>query len=131
MKMAFKASTSGSTTYYNIMKFKLAKYALNGTWLGFEDLSTQLMYCNMSVPYTDKGAGTSRTTRWLKFGYNADQTYTCNFSTLIYQETFFYDLYLVDYVSLDQLLGSMVMAMSRGCPSWGETTDEQPFEVDF
>lgn len=99
MRVSFKASTNVLGSTYDTMVFKLAKFSLNGTWLGMEDLSTQLLYCNMSAPFTDKGGGSSRSTRWLRFGYNSDVKYECDFSQLLYHETFFYDLYLVDQVS--------------------------------
>lgn len=98
MRVSFKASTNVLGSTYDTMVFKLAKFSLNGTWLGMEDLSTQLLYCNMSAPFTDKGGGSSRSTRWLRFGYNSDVKYDCDFSQLLYHETFFYDLYLVDQV---------------------------------
>jgi len=100
MKVSFRAdsSTSGSVTY-DQMSFKLAKYALNGSWLGTEDLSTQLQYCRMDVPYTSEGAGSSSSTRWLQFGHNIKQSYQCNLTQLMEQETYFYDLYVVDQVS--------------------------------
>lgn len=79
-------------------RYQVAKFALNGSFLGMEALDTQLMYCNRSAPFTDKGAGTSRSTRWLQFGFNHQTEYSCDFSGLLYRETFFYDLYLVDKV---------------------------------
>eukprot|EP00952_Eustigmatos_sp_NYUAD-ZCMA_P005252 22981-Eustigmatos_ZCMA.PRE.1 len=73
MKIGFKSSHSPSGSTYSLMKYKLIKYAMNGTWLGVDELSTELMYCNVSVPYTDEGAGGSMSTRWLNFGSNVKQ----------------------------------------------------------
>lgn len=118
MKVSFKAptttssttgssSSSSSDTAYDQMSFKLAKYALNGTWLGMEDLSTQLMFCGMQVPFTDEGAGSSSNTRWLQFGHNTKQTYQCDLTLLMQEETFFYDLYMVDQVREESTRGSL------------------------
>jgi hypothetical protein len=98
MTVGFKAQKTQLSTTFAQMEYRLARYALNGTWLGFESLATQLMYCTYSVPFTDKGAGTSRSTRWLQFGTNVREEYECDLANLLGLETVFYDLYVVDQV---------------------------------
>lgn len=42
-------SNNPSSGYINLLSFKLAKYDINGTFLSFDDLTTQLMICSQSL----------------------------------------------------------------------------------
>ena len=80
------------------LTFKLAAYAFNGTFLGFEDLADQLSFCRPHASDT-RLPGPSRSTKWLNFGYGYSEAYECDLGTLLAAETKLYDLYLVDEVS--------------------------------
>ena len=77
----------------NGLQYQLAKYALNGTFMGMELLSTQFMYCGTT---TVNAGGPSLNTRWLQFGFGYSEAYNCDLSTIENQETFLYELYFVD-----------------------------------
>ena len=115
MKIAIDAGTAGSN-YVDRLNFTLAKYSLNGEFLGFEPLRTQFYYCNKKSSAYDSGVGTTSDgtggntaakptygppptgdTRWLRYGYGYSETYYCDLESLIENnETIFYDLYLTN-----------------------------------
>jgi hypothetical protein len=64
MSVAFKSSSGRKGAAYSQMVYRLVKFALDGTFLGVQDLATQLTYCNVSVPFTDLGAGSG----WVPVG---------------------------------------------------------------
>ena len=93
MKIAIDAGTAGSN-YVDRLNFTLAKYSLNGEFLGFEPLRTQFYYCNKKSSAYDSGVGTTSDgtggntaakptygppptgdTRWLRYGYGYSETY--------------------------------------------------------
>lgn len=79
---------SGDGDMINELKFYLAKYAMNGEFLGYDKLTDQLILC----PHSSED-----TKRYRKFGTN--MIYNCELDLepyLSYSETVFYDLYLVD-----------------------------------
>jgi meckelin len=86
MKLSFRST----------LEFMLAKYSLDGDFLGFEDMGTQPFYCEMQPPRTADGGGKSRSTKWLKFGTGYSEQYSCDLSTLLGTEQYFYDPYLLD-----------------------------------
>lgn len=45
----------------NRLSFKLAKYDINGTFFGFEELSNQLMICDMPAEEVDRVFGIGNT----------------------------------------------------------------------
>ena len=72
----------------NLLTFKLASFYLNGTLIGFTNMTDQLILC----PHSYKVGKYYRT-----FGTNVDVT--CNLDLSVYissSETIFYELYLVD-----------------------------------
>ncbi|GMI00340.1 hypothetical protein TrST_g3137 [Triparma strigata] len=81
--------------YVAEMDFRLGKYTVNGTFVGFEKLSTQFTYCGRSAPDTEYGAGASSSSKFLKFGTSQKLDYTCDLETLESQEMFLYDMWLV------------------------------------
>eukprot|EP00752_Nemacystus_decipiens_P003551 g3276.t1 len=83
-------------TFASEMRIVLAKYSLDGTWRGLEELSTQPYYCGVEAPDTSAGGGESRSTKYLKFGHSMTETFECNLRSLLGQEVFFYDPYIVD-----------------------------------
>lgn len=77
-----------SRTRVNELQFKLAKYALDGSFLGFEDLKDQLLLCPHSSEDSKK---------YREFGTNV--IYKCQLDLTKYidaDETVFYDPYLID-----------------------------------
>ena len=50
------------------LDFRLAKYTLDGVFVGIEPLSTQFSYCKMASPSTAMGGGDSTSTKFLNFG---------------------------------------------------------------
>lgn len=76
----------------NVLSLKLAKYAVNGTFVGVEDLTNQFEYCFHSTG----GYADLNHTHWLAFGNTHRHEYSCSVEDLLDKETFLYDLYLVD-----------------------------------
>ncbi|KAJ8613550.1 hypothetical protein CTAYLR_002190 [Chrysophaeum taylorii] len=84
------------------LKFVLARYSLNGTLLGFEPLTTQAFWGRRRAPFTQRGGGSSRSTKWLRFATSFHNTFEVRLDELLdpapYRQgdyTSFYDLYLV------------------------------------
>ncbi|KAI9142443.1 Meckelin [Paraphysoderma sedebokerense] len=75
----------------NMLKFVLAKYALNGEFLGFEALTDQLQICEQTIPPTNA---------YLQIGANYKSGCLVNLYELLekekYKQTLFFDPYLVD-----------------------------------
>ena len=94
MQMSFDMEKKPGT--YDFMQFVLAKYALNGTFLGWENVANQFEYC---TPTANKLAA------WTKFGYGYSKTYECNLYRILdnFPEPVFYDPYLVDYGNSEKL----------------------------
>jgi len=69
------------------LRITLSKYALNGTWLGFEDLSTQLSLCD----------GTKlEMSQYLEFGTSMEKTCNLNvYSLKSAEEPIFYDPFIL------------------------------------
>eukprot|EP00956_Cyclotella_meneghiniana_P018767 scaffold31598_cov74-Cyclotella_meneghiniana.AAC.5 len=84
MKMAFNAENNASTE----ISFKLAKYKLDGTFVGLEDLTNQFQYCAKSGDEDD--------IKWKRFGVGHRVEYVCDTNKLAANEMFFYDMYIVD-----------------------------------
>ena len=72
------------------LSFKLAKYTLNGTFLGLDDLSSnELEYCLDS--------SLNQPPHWLNFGMSYRRERPCSVhKQLLEREMFFYDMYIVD-----------------------------------
>ncbi|CAM9754963.1 unnamed protein product, partial [Ectocarpus sp. 6 AP-2014] len=83
-------------TFASEMRIILAKYSLDGTWLGMEEMSTQPYYCGVGAPDTSAGGGQSRSSKYLKFGHSMTETFECDLKSLLGEEAFFYDPYIVD-----------------------------------
>lgn len=89
--MSFDASVESGTS--DTVQLILVKFALNGTFLGVERLTNQLIYC---------GAGSSSALpdapAWLRFGYAFTGAYNCALRSLLAggAEPIFYDLYIRD-----------------------------------
>lgn len=80
--------SSGEDDYISTLRFRLAQYKLDGTFLGFIDMTDQLLLC----PHSSEDARTYR-----EFGTNTE--YNCNIELEPYltaDETIFYDLYMMD-----------------------------------
>jgi len=78
------------------LQYVVAKYAMNGTFIGYEDVETLFSYCPRAAPASDRGGGTSSSTQWQIFGSTEYLSFKCDLFMLLDQEQFFYDLYLLD-----------------------------------
>jgi hypothetical protein len=76
-----------------MMNYKVAKYAVNGTYMGLEDASTLFAYCSLPAPMTAKGGGPTSETDWTLFGNSKVFEWKCDLSSLLKSEMFFYDLF--------------------------------------
>jgi len=88
----------------------LARYSLNGTFLGLVPLRQQLAYCGRSAPAAVTLSGQSATTtsvseyddpEWTRFGYGLTMSVGCNLAGLLrdgdgVNATVFYEPYFVD-----------------------------------
>ena len=106
MKMSFKKMGG----YVNELDYRLGKYTMNGTFVGFETLSNQFSYCGRTAPDTEFGAGDTSSTKFLKFGSSQRETYSCDLETLESEEMFFYDMWIVDIGNTDCASGTQVAA---------------------
>ncbi|OQS06005.1 transmembrane protein [Thraustotheca clavata] len=91
MTMSFSSTKNPGT--YDKLQFIVASYSMNGTFLGFSPLSTQLLVCD---PTTMGNFGYS--SDWLLFGFGMNFNYGCDLSSYfnMIQPMMFYELYLVD-----------------------------------
>lgn len=72
---------------------------LSAVWLRFvTTFLQQPYYCGVDAPYTSAGGGESRSTKYLKFGHSMSDKFECDLSSLLGQEVYFYDPYIVDEV---------------------------------
>jgi len=94
--ISMEMSFSQLDGYSHMMKYKLAKYRIDGTLVSIEDLDTQLSYCRMAAPETESGGGHKSSTKFLKFGTSQRDEFQCDLRLLVEEEMFFYDLYVVD-----------------------------------
>ena len=88
-KIKMKMSFTEKSGHAHQMKFLLARYALNGTFMGMEELTNQLLYC-------PSDGGISSSTKWHQFGHSEKIEYSCNISLLQNMEMFFYDAFIKD-----------------------------------
>ena len=85
MKITFDPDDDTKT---NVLQFRLASFHLNGTFIGFENLTDQLILC----PHSYKVGKYYRT-----FGTNVDVSCSLDLSVYVSsEETKFYELYLLD-----------------------------------
>ena len=87
------------------LKFRLAAYTVNGTFLGFSELNTQFFYCGMPAPSTGAGGGEASDTSWLRYGYSFRDHFRCDLTSLYKKEQILYDLYVVDTKGLCDAVG--------------------------
>ena len=86
MKISFQPQSN----YVHELTFKLAKYTVNGTFVGIEDLTNQFEYCRNSLSQ-------DRKPHWLSFGMTHRHEYSCSIEeTLLGKEMYLYDMYIVD-----------------------------------
>jgi hypothetical protein len=83
------------------MVYKLAKYTIDGEFLGIEELSNQFMYCVTSRQSDMIGDryGTKNRKRagiGFQFGNGFTDEFECNLKSLLSSEMYFYDMYLLD-----------------------------------
>ncbi|EED96619.1 predicted protein [Thalassiosira pseudonana CCMP1335] len=70
---------------------QLAKYTLDGKFVGIEDLTIQMEYC-----YDPPQRDDINQPRWLSFGNGHRNAYSCSLSSLLDRDMYFYDMYIVD-----------------------------------
>lgn len=88
-KMEYKKGTTLDAAMQ--LRFYLAKFSLNGTFLGIERLRNQFAYC------AGVGDAMSPDPSWTYFGYGSTTSYTCDIRMIAHAgEPIFYDLYLRD-----------------------------------
>ena len=87
MKMSLKST---------VLKYYVSVFTMNGTWLGYNNISTLFSYCTMIAPDTDQGGGTGASTKWQRFATSNSMTYKCNVNSLLSNQQYFYDLYVLD-----------------------------------
>jgi hypothetical protein len=91
--MSFDATKEVGTS--DTVELYVVKTALNGTFLGFERLSTQLQYCSSGVTGSVVG-----TPSWLRFGHGYTSEYVCDLKALLTSSAaknpVFYDVYVRD-----------------------------------
>lgn len=99
MSMTLRASDESGE---HVLDLRLATFTLNGTLLGFERLSTQMYYGEMSAPDTHKGGGPWRSTTWQRFGYSFRDHFRVDLSKLAerrLEDQRLYELFVVDVKS--------------------------------
>ena len=89
MKMAFREHED----HEYIMDFRVAKFALNGEYLGIEKLTNQFMYFGLTPPIVDNQY--LDRVDWLRFGNSMRHEYKCNLNFLLRVDMYFYDMYIV------------------------------------
>ncbi len=70
-------------SFNTVLDLKLAKYSLEGEYLGMEPLSTQPFFCGQLPPKTGSGGGSSRSTKWMQFGHSTSETLSCDLNLLL------------------------------------------------
>ena len=105
MVLGFSKSASGVDA--SRLTFFLSIYAINGTWMGMQELTTQLFYCGTERPNTHRGGGSSSSTAWLNYGNNFRKNFQCDLSTLINEEPLFYELFVLDEGNSDDGASSL------------------------
>eukprot|EP01042_Synura_sphagnicola_P004239 gene4239-5359_t len=91
------ASLKMSVTLTNtVLNYVVAAYSLDGSWLGYSNLSTLFGYCERTAPHSDEGGGASATTKFLLFGTTVKSSYSCSPSSLLQSSQIFYDLFIED-----------------------------------
>lgn len=78
------------------MHYVVAKYTINGTYLGLEDASSIFAYCAAPAPYTSLGGGSSSDTQWTVFGNSKTIEWKCDLNLLLRSDMYFYDMYYLD-----------------------------------
>ena len=91
-----KSTTMKMSLDSQLLQFVVAKYAMNGTFLGYSDINTLLSYCPRAAPQSSRGGGTSSSTSWQIFGNSEYMHFKCDLSLLVENEQVFYDLFLLD-----------------------------------
>lgn len=140
--MAFntnKEATYNGAPTSDVLQFYLAKFSINGTFLGVERLTNQFdaYYCSSlgssaaassgSASVTSgsiaSATGSRSTSPWLNFGTSHIQASTCDLSLLsaskLAQEPVFYDVYVRDSGADAAIISSAAAAKKNG---WATST---------
>lgn len=106
------------------MKFVIAKYTFNGTFLGYHNLSTDLTYCRTTAPNSHRGGGEASRTSWQIFGASEVIKSTCDLELLLDEEMLFYEMY---YLDSDNSMYPVPVRTTEFCPD-GVCTVEYPID---
>jgi meckelin len=85
MKMAFHSEENA----FSQIDFRIAKFRLDGSFVGIEDLKDQFEYCATSN-------NNKENTSWKQFGQGYRIEYSCDIGKLVNREMFFFDIYMID-----------------------------------
>ena len=98
-RVKFRASFNEDNELFGIqneLHFKLAKYDLEGTFYGYEDLSNQLTICDKSPEEIANLRKIGKTTK-IQCDFDVSRLVSTNKFDHFRNENFFYELFLVDY----------------------------------
>eukprot|EP01038_Epipyxis_sp_PR26KG_P012906 gene12906-17295_t len=101
------AQTGSKACYFELMsqrinfnhiklKYVVATYTMNGTFLSYSNLDTLFFYCNRSAPYSGSGGGASSSTNWQLYGANQRLSYKCYLPSLVPKQQLFYEIFHYD-----------------------------------
>lgn len=68
------------------LKYVIASYSMNGTFVSYQNLETFFSYCKQEAPNTSKGGGESSSTKWQIFGYTEKKEIKCKLRDIMQQE---------------------------------------------
>jgi meckelin len=80
-----------------LLDFYLAKFSMNGTWMGISPLSGGFGYCPVDAPFTSAGGGASSDTQYQEFAQSRINVFNCQMSRLLdynSPDQYFYELYI-------------------------------------
>lgn len=90
IEMEFSFNMAEKEGTYDFMQLVLARYALDGRFIGWTNVTTEFEFCTPTR---------NQVPRWRSFGYGYERTYSCNLFNILsfFPEPEFYDMYVVDY----------------------------------
>jgi len=81
-------------TLNDVLRYMLAVYTMNGTFVGWKPLEASLAYCTKGAPHTAKGGGDNAGTDWQIVGFDQSYSFRCELLPLLAREQLFYELFL-------------------------------------
>ncbi len=102
-----------NVSFKTVLDLKVAKYSLEGEYLGMAPLSTYPFYCGQSPPETGSGGGTSRSTEWMQFGHSTSETFSCDLSLLLKEPQVYLQQHLLCHNETDQVVATDVLLLTH------------------